>query len=481
MTLLDCWPIPERVEETFAADVHSLADETLRLVKQPILLRNGETLLTDEELLQRLRADLRICLIQGRKGSGKSLLLRWLANELSAQGLSAVRVEGPSSSDVLNLATTGSSEQKHEVVSKEQLCQRLIDQLQKESQEAQARIAQAKQEEIAPNSHDRDVAGWLAKGLGDLFSDPITREQFLLDEKGIIAVLAEQISTGANRSRFSESDFLRPDNLRFAEASRPAQMMVTKLTLASMNQFRIAAAELMNRVVDAAAPFSEIVPATQRILVIDDALATEDTGWHDVLDRLQADPATRIVMTVEDTCSWAGLDVECWQIVDPTMDDADFIFDMTAAYLDVARRPLSDMSPNEHCDIEAYGRACNGLPLFPFKQDQLLTFLFNEGETRITAGQIVARLRTRLLEGREEFARSLAPVIRVPDPFVEHPQSEQPAFSMEVSDFIAALDKGSAPISLLTVEVLQWIKETNQLETLRVVRQPIPVDDSAPR
>jgi hypothetical protein len=111
--------------------------------------------------------------------------------------------------------------------------------LRREQVAAQERIAAAKQQGAAVDPFDRDVAGWLAAGLCDLFADKFTGESFL---KGAFARLATDSS-----AIFVEADFLRPDGIRFMEAGRPAQSMLTKLSLASTTQFRAAAVRLVNQ------------------------------------------------------------------------------------------------------------------------------------------------------------------------------------------------------------------------------------------
>ena len=122
----------------------------------------------------------------------------------------------------------------------------LVAGLREEQQSAQERVAAAKAIEVPIDPFDRDVSSWLAAGLRDLFDDPITAASFLIEGKGIFARLA----AGVTEVRFAESDFLRPDGIRFLEAGRPAQSMLTKLTLASTSQYRVAAARLLNRVLE---------------------------------------------------------------------------------------------------------------------------------------------------------------------------------------------------------------------------------------
>ena len=116
------------------------------------------------------------------------------------------------------------------------MAERLIAGLHDEQLHAQERVQSAKQTGAAPNSFDRDTASWLAAGLADLLDDAATGESFLRSGKGKIALLA----SGELDVRFAENDFLRPDGIKFLEASRQAQTMLTKLSLASTNQYRLA-------------------------------------------------------------------------------------------------------------------------------------------------------------------------------------------------------------------------------------------------
>jgi hypothetical protein len=116
----------------------------------------------------------------------------------------------------------------------------LLVELRREQSAAQERVAVAREQGGTPDPFDRDVAGWLAAGLCDLFADKITGESFLT---GVFARLAAD----AANANFVESDFLRPDGIRFLEACRPAQAMLTKLSLASTSQFRALAVRLMNQ------------------------------------------------------------------------------------------------------------------------------------------------------------------------------------------------------------------------------------------
>jgi hypothetical protein len=100
--------------------------------------------------------------------------------------------------------------------------------------------------------------------------DPITGAAFMMPNKGAIARLAAD-ETGAS---FAETDFLRPESIRFMEAGRAAQSMLTKLSLSSTNQFRVAAAGLVNRIVDrlAQAPTKTLsLPSVPNTLLVEDA------------------------------------------------------------------------------------------------------------------------------------------------------------------------------------------------------------------
>jgi hypothetical protein len=124
--------------------------------------------------------------------------------------------------------------------------ERILAGLLEEQNQAQQRLATVKEQGQPADAVDREVAGWLAAGLRDFLADPITSASFLVAGKGSIS----RIAAGDATARFTESDFLRPDGIRFMEASRPAQTMLTKLSLASTNQFRVAAARLLNRILD---------------------------------------------------------------------------------------------------------------------------------------------------------------------------------------------------------------------------------------
>ncbi len=123
---------------------------------------------------------------------------------------------------------------------------RLIAGLRTEQEAAKYRVDAAKQQGASPDAADREVATWLATGLCDLLADPITGESFVKSGRGVIARLA----SGEPEARFAEADFLRPDGIRFMEAGRAAQSMLTKLSLISTNQFRAAAARLLNSIVE---------------------------------------------------------------------------------------------------------------------------------------------------------------------------------------------------------------------------------------
>jgi hypothetical protein len=147
--------------------------------------------------------------------------------------------------------------------------ERLIAELREEQRRARQMVQDCKQAGMAPNPSDRDSASWLAEGLRDLLGDPITGAAFITPNKGAIARLAAD----ENGARFLETDFLRPESIRFMEAGRAAQSMLTKLSLSSTNQFRVAAAGLMNRIVDRLA---EARTEKTRLPNVPDTLLVED-------------------------------------------------------------------------------------------------------------------------------------------------------------------------------------------------------------
>ena len=133
----------------------------------------------------------------------------------------------------------------------------LLERLTEAQQAAQARVAEARAANVPVDAFDRDVATWLAAGLRDLLNDAVTGASFTATGTGIIDRVNRDPDT-----RFEESDFLRPDGIRFLEAGRAAQSMMTKLNLSSTNQYRVAAARVMNALLAqplAASP-SELVP-----------------------------------------------------------------------------------------------------------------------------------------------------------------------------------------------------------------------------
>jgi hypothetical protein len=154
--------------------------------------------------------------------------------------------------------------------------ERLFAGLRNEQLAAQARLVTAKQQGAEPAPIDRDVAGWLAAGLIDLLGDPITGAAFVKSGTGVIA----RIAAGDVDVQFAEADFVRPEGIKFLEAARPAQMMLTKLSLASTNQFRAAAARLMNRVLDSLLvpvhAVSEALQAEESVVLIENPAALGD-------------------------------------------------------------------------------------------------------------------------------------------------------------------------------------------------------------
>jgi hypothetical protein len=164
----------------------------------------------------------------------------------------------------------------------------LITALRQEQQAAQQEITTAKAAGAAIDTFVRDVGGWLAAGLRDLLDDRITGAAFLAPNKGAIAKLA----SGDIAARFSESDFMRPDGIKFLEASRAAQSILTKLSLASTNQFRAAAERLLNSIVDRlTVPSAAAKPANVRL---NDSLAASGNCLVLLVDNTQ----------LAEACTW---------------------------------------------------------------------------------------------------------------------------------------------------------------------------------
>jgi hypothetical protein len=383
MSLLDSYPGPERVEAVFAADADALPEDVFRAVHQPARLDRGG----ERELLNVIGT----AFITGSPGAGKSHLLRWLEIELCADGREVTRVPAGVSIDKILGRAVLPPAPAPAPVSKEELRDRLVTQLLQEQQRAQERVVAARQANTTPEPLDRDAAGWLAKGLADLLADPITAHAFLIEGKGAITRLAEREAA----SGFVENDFLRPDDIRFLEASRPAQTMLTKLSLASTNQFRAAAATLMNRVVgqlpSAGPPAAPPAPASW--LLLEDVSSLPPgfpTGSAHVI---------AVVPWEEDVPA----DGDAWRIDDVTPSDDDFILNLIGAYLETATGPINDPT------VEEFGRSPAGRSLFPFRRDDLLAAIFDGGVTRTTAGAILGHVRHRLLSDRDALAASMAP------------------------------------------------------------------------
>jgi hypothetical protein len=383
MSLLDFYPAPERVEAVFAADADALPEDVFRAVHQSARLDRGD----ERELLNVTGT----ALITGPPGAGKSHLLRWLEIELRAAGREVTRVPAGVSVDNILGRPVLPPAPAPAPVSKEELRDRLVTELLQEQQRAQERVAAARQANTTPEPLDRDAAGWLAKGLADLLGDPVTAKSFLVEGKGAIARLAEREAA----SGFVENDFLRPDDIRFLEASRPAQAMLTKLSLSSTNQFRAAAAILMNRVVGQLPSTSPPAapPAPTPWLLLEDA-ASLPPGFPTGPGHIIA-----VVPWEEDVPA----DGDTWRVADVTPDDDDFILDLVGAYLEAATGPINDPA------VEEFGRSPSGRSLFPFRRDELLSSIFSGGVTRTTGGAILRHVRRRLLAEREAFAASLAP------------------------------------------------------------------------
>jgi len=350
-------------------------------------------------------------------------------------------------------------------VSKEELRDRLIARLRAEQQEAQARVASGKQQGTSPAPVDRDVAGWLAAGLADLFSDPITAKQFLNDSKGIIARLAGQLSDGSPLSRFAESDFLRPADIRFMEATRPAQTMLTKLNLASTNQFRVAAAELMNRIVDTLAPTPQpAIESVAPIWLIDDAEAG-------IFEKLGSGCRAVIIDRQEHFLDRPG--VHIWRIAEILTKDQERILRFAAAYLDVVRTSVFET------DISA--------------SEELLRLLVKEVEASITPRLLLERLseaaeagaagravaEPEAVAGTPEVAETSevgAASRATPEPEAvpgapERPEAAETPIAPEQSEAAAALVEADAELKRAWSGVAAFLRQAEFLKSQGILKQ----------
>ena len=346
-----------------------------RAVHQPIRFEQRGS---EAAFLAAFLNDAPLAVILGSPGSGRSHFLRWLEIEFRSRNLDFLRIPaGQSANDLIQPSVGESISIRFE---KEDVRNLLIAGLQREQQRAQERVAMAKQLGATPDPFDRDVAGWLAKGLGDLLDDPITAKQFSIDGQGTIAVLAEQLASGAATARFGESDFLRPDELRFLEAGRPAQVMLTKLNLSSTNQFRVAAANLLNRIVETGFETSNQKPTPKPIWLIEDSRSLDTAGIEDSL-RFE-----RAVIVSEDAEFSALLATNVWRIADLSSADAEAILTFAGAYLDAAQ-------------------------IDRFRPDELLAALVKDGEPALTPRTLLERLQLAVEENRA--ALSVTPIEEV--------------------------------------------------------------------
>ena len=123
--------------------------------------------------------------------------------------------------------------------------------LEKCEAEAKQRLAEAKESGASPSAQDRDVGTWLAQGLRDYFSDPITGNPFLAPETGEFWFLTQSIASSQKTlsipAVFRAEHLIRQKVGRHC-ASKPAQAFYKKLNLTS-DQFRVASANLLNALV----------------------------------------------------------------------------------------------------------------------------------------------------------------------------------------------------------------------------------------
>ena len=365
----------------------------------------------------------------------------------------------------------------------------LIAGLRVEQQSAQERIAAAKTVDAPIDSFERDVASWLAAGLRDLFEDEITGASFLADGKGVFA----RLSSGVSAVRFIESDFLRPDGIRFLEASRPAQSMLTKLTLASTNQYRVAASRLLNRILELIdAPRAE-APLVQRLAqTLTDRgeeliLLMEEAGPPEAYDWLRdvASPIRVIVAITEGNILpiQAALLRYADAPIAPILPDPaarEYLAEKTRAELFIQRGLLRREDVSEEVGeirqrlADVWRKWFTG-QLEDFDAEGFLT---HEEEVATLARHIAAVTRIweksevalRMPENEQDFAdadRAIAEIRRLDRQWRVRnctPIEEGMAFD-------AAVAAGGAPLDMLTEGVRWWLRNENKdWEKYRIVR-----------
>ncbi|MCE9530129.1 MAG: hypothetical protein K8T89_03175 [Planctomycetes bacterium] len=493
----------EHLRERLTGGATSLSDEEFRAVHRPMRFVNESGIeRTETDFL----TDPASVTIEGASGSGRSHFQRWLELERRDK-----QTASPAPITI----------------------ERLIAALDEEQKLAQERVAATKAQGTNPNSFDRDTAGWLAKGLIDLFTDPIAKEPFLLRKQ----------------PRFSEADFLRPENFRFMEAGRAAQSMVTKLNLASTNQYRVAAARLMNQILDRLASPAIEKPSIWRIIdwspadadaVLDLAGAYLDlapfkrdellahlfrenepsvpTGV--ILERL-ADMAIAkrlIVVEPQPEESFEAVFAEALTEVDRAWGGLTALVDRAALFhergllrtRDIPRMPSLEKSmtevvkcvqenPRDLLESKAFRNLLKG---FAKQQDSLRNKLADAWTSwRATMIPVLDEAAMRRLEAIPENAFVVREIREIDQQLAILSGSDAVTFETiqsvenlaaqlrarletiprlledaEVDAFLAAVANGGAPLELLTEVVLRRLRETTAWEILRVVA---PINSSS--
>ncbi len=373
--------------------------------------------------------------------------------------------------------------------------ERLIAELREEQQRAQQRVQESKQAGAAPDPLDRDIASWLAAGLGDLLGDPITGAAFMVLGKGAIARLAK----GEPGARFSKTDFLRPDGIRFMDASRPAQSMLTKLSLSSTNQFRVAAAQLMNRIVDrlAGSEAETVTPASASgVLLVENAMSLAGFAHRESAitlvvaapeesSLLNALPATTMLY------HYGAPVAEIPHLQAPVKEvdllGAAFEAEVARARLFIDRGVINELpqaateersSPALKSLRETLARAWTrwfSTRLADFDAERFLSFEEFDAFTRTVAfiqdsWQAASEIRPPMPATDRDF--DLAESI-----FLELRRLEREwniVFSTPVEQgmaFDAAVEAGGAPLDMLTEELKWWLRQENKdWDKYRIVR-----------
>ncbi len=221
MTLLDFWPTSERIRECLNA-LHYGDTKRVLAVHQPMCLRRIDQLdppsaaVTEQELLKTILYERHsgVITLTGPARVGKSHLLNWLAAELSRQSdlrrsvvltfhsgdaratvLQKLAETFPNSSVLHDAMIPTDTFDPRSAAAPTKVRDRFMLALEKCEAEAKQRLAEAKESGASPSAQDRDVGTWLAQGLRDYFSDPITGNPFLAPETGEFWFLTQSIAS----------------------------------------------------------------------------------------------------------------------------------------------------------------------------------------------------------------------------------------------------------------------------------------------